>query len=163
DAVKAFETKDGMRTDGEVSDRLLQRLSLALAIRKAIVAPPAVHRVAGTGFVVSRSGYVLTALHLVDGCPDIRVRTLGSGGATTPGVGTDPEDDRALLRLKAPANAAVTFHDGRGPRAGDGIVVSGLTLGDGGSSDFYLTAGTIAAASGGVPSGQRSELGVIKI
>jgi tol-pal system protein YbgF len=158
DAVRAFETKDGMRTDGEVSDRLLQRLSLALAIRKAIVAPPTVHRVAGTGFVVSRSGYVLTALHLVEGCPDIRVRTLGSEGVTTPVVATDPEDDLALLRLKAPTKAAVTFHDGRGPRQGDGIVVSGLTLGEGETSDFYVTAGTIGAVAG-----PRNELGVMKI
>src|SRR5262249_28811565 len=52
DAVRAFQGKDGMRSDGEVSDRLIERLSLALAARKT--APPRAaerRRVAGTGIV----------------------------------------------------------------------------------------------------------------
>src|SRR5258708_1089540 len=67
DAVRAFEKRNDMRPDGEVSDKLLQRLSAAVlsVSRKAPAtaapaSPPgvlAVRRTAGTGFVVSKSGF----------------------------------------------------------------------------------------------------------
>jgi hypothetical protein len=86
------------------------------------------------------------------------VRSAGSDGVATPLVASDPHADLALLRLALPTDAAVKFHDGRGPRQGDGVVVTGLSPGTSGSSDFYLTSGVISALSGA-----RNDNGVLKL
>jgi tol-pal system protein YbgF len=159
EAIRAFETKDGMRPDGEISDRLLQRLSFTLATRKAGLAPVTrIPRIAGTGFLVSRSGFIITSNHLVAACPDIRVRTLGSAAVTPTLVASDPADDLALLQVKTDSPVAVRFRDGRGLRQGDNVVVTGLTPREEEVSDFYLASGTVGAT----PTG-RNETGLLKI
>ena len=168
DAVRAFEKRNDMRPDGEVSDKLLQRLSAAVlsVSRKAPAtaapaSPPgvlAVRRTAGTGFVVSKSGFVVTSYHLVADCKEIRVRSIASEGDVASLIASDSRNDLALLRLKSPSGVAVSFRDGHGPRHGEGVVVTGLSLGDEGSSDFYLTTGVVNALSGG-----RDDNGVLKI
>ena len=159
EAIRAFETKDGMRPDGEISDRLVQRLSFTLASRKAgIPAAAATRRIAGTGFVVSRAGYVLTSRHLVASCPDLRVRALGSEAVTPTLVASDAADDLALLRLKTPVAAAIRFRDGRGLRQGDPVTVAGLAPREEEVSDFYAAEGTVGTASGA-----GNELGLLKV
>jgi tol-pal system protein YbgF len=163
DAISAFETKSGMRSDGEVSDQLLQHLSAALAVphnkKPAPEAPQSRVVGAGTGFVVSKSGFVVTSYHLVEQCGEIRVRSPGSDGAVTPLVASDARDDLALLRLALPAATAVTFREGRGPHQGDGIVVTGLSPNQADSSEFYLTSGVISALGGGA----KNDNGVLKL
>jgi S1-C subfamily serine protease len=170
DAVRSFEKRNDMRQDGEVSDKLLQRLSAAVlsVSRKAappaasaVAAPPgvlAVHRTAGTGFIVSKSGFVITSYHLVAACKEIQVRSIASESDAVSVVASDSRNDLALLRLKTAPGVAVSFRDGRGPRHGEGIVVTGLSLGEEGSSDFYLTTGVVNALSGG-----RDDNGVMKV
>lgn len=158
DAVRAFQTKDGLHPDGEVSSQLLEHLSAALAAPgKGSRAAPSRYS-AGTGFVVSKSGFVITSYHLVAACAEIRVGALGSEAVATPLVASDQHDDLALLHLKSPAVMAATFHDGRGPRQGDGVVLTGLSPGEAGSSDFYMTTGVVSALSGA-----RDDNGVLKI
>ncbi|MBV8653334.1 MAG: tol-pal system protein YbgF [Alphaproteobacteria bacterium] len=160
EAISAFETKSGMHSDGEVSDQLLQHLSAALAVhKKPAPEAPQSHVVgAGTGFVVSKSGFVMTSYHLVEQCGEVRVRSPGSDGAVTPLIASDTHDDLALLRLPSPAAAAVTFREGRGPHQGDGIVVAGLSPNATENSEFYLTSGTISALSGA-----KNDNGVLKL
>ncbi len=166
ESVRTFEKRNGMRPDGEVSDQLLQRLSAAVAARKApapaapTAATPA-RLAAGTGFIVSRSGFVVTSSHLVAGCKEIRARSLGADDTEASLVALDARNDLALLRLKSQTDAsvaAVSFRDGRGPRHGDGVVVTGLSLGDDGSSNFYLMTGIVNALSGG-----RDDSGIFKV
>ncbi len=160
DAISAFETKSGMRSDGEVSDQLLQHLSAALTVRKKPAPEVPQPRIvgAGTGFVVSKSGFVMTSYRLVEQCGEIRVRTPGSEGAATPLVASDPHNDLALLHLPSPAATAVTFREGRGPRQGDGVVVTGLSSGPTDASEFYLTSAVISALSGA-----KNDSGVLKL
>jgi tol-pal system protein YbgF len=149
DAVRAFQAKDGMRSDGEVNDRLLERLSFALVThRSALPRAAEQNRVAGTGLIVSRSGFVLTSYRLVAGCSDLRVAVAGAEGAAAPLIASDPGNDLALLRVKATLAAAAIFHDGRGPREGDGIVVTGMTPSQAEAANFYISAGTVSALTG---------------
>jgi tol-pal system protein YbgF len=150
EAISAFETKSGLHGDGEVSDQLLWRLSAALAGGKKALPEAPTSRVvaAGTGFVVSRSGFVVTSYHLVQQCSEIRVHPTGSEGAATSLVASDAHADLALLRLASPIDAAVKFHDGRGPRQGDGVVVTGLSMGSPDGSEYYLTSGVISSLAG---------------
>jgi S1-C subfamily serine protease len=161
DAISAFETKSGMHGDGEVSDQLLQHLSAALAVPKKPVPETPQSRLigAGTGFVVSKSGFVMTSYHLVEQCGEIRVKSPGAEGVATPLVASDPHHDLALLHLPAPVATSVTFREGRGPHQGDGVVVTGLAPGGPTDvSDFYLTSGVISALSGA-----KNDTGVLKL
>jgi S1-C subfamily serine protease len=72
---------------------------------------------------------------------------VGGEAVAAPLVAHDERNDLALLRLRAPAEAAATFRDGRGLRQGDDVVVTGFALDDG-SSDFHLTTGVVSALSG---------------
>jgi len=56
---------------------------------------------AGTGMVLSSSGYVLTNNHVVDGATSVSVTDVGNGQTyTATVVGTDASDDIAVLKLR---------------------------------------------------------------
>jgi S1-C subfamily serine protease len=87
---------------------------------------------AGSGFIVTPDGYVMTNSHVASGSKDIRVRT--STGETVPGhlVGDDPATDLALVRVDQAAlnTAAYLPVDGSlTPRVGQLAVAIGNPLG----------------------------------
>jgi S1-C subfamily serine protease len=51
---------------------------------------------AGTGFIVSAGGYILTNNHVVAGCREVRIKPL-----KVPVVAQDPKSDLALLKVSA--------------------------------------------------------------
>lgn len=54
---------------------------------------------AGTGFVISDEGYILTNHHVVDDVDEIEVRFLGGETAEAEVIGEDPKTDLALIRV----------------------------------------------------------------
>jgi len=104
------------------------------------------------------SGFIITSYHLVAACKEILVRSIASESDAVSVIASDSRNDLALLRMKSAPGVAASFRDGRGPRHGEGIVVTGLSLGDERSSDFYLSTGVVNALSGG-----RDDNGVLKI
>src|SRR6266487_2566124 len=78
----------------------------------------------GSGVIVSRDGYVLTANHVVSGAEEIMIG-LGTElrKYKAKKVGTDPGTDVALLKIDEKNLPAITFADSEKARAGDmGIV-----------------------------------------
>ena len=75
----------------------------------AAAAPPAAARRrcgssegAGTGFIIDKSGFILTNNHVVEGADDIRVSLFGGGRTESYAakvVGRDPLTDSALIQL----------------------------------------------------------------
>jgi uncharacterized protein len=102
---------------------------------------------AGTGFVVSREGHVLTNYHVIEGCTKI-VCDLGGKPTLLSVVQTDTRNDLALLRLNNPGPAALKFRDGKSIRSGDGIVVVGYPLQEILANQAHVTTGTISAMAG---------------
>jgi S1-C subfamily serine protease len=87
---------------------------------------------AGSGFVVTPDGYVMTNSHVVANGHDIRVRT--STGETVAGqvVGDDPATDLALVRVDAAAlgtSAYLPVDGALAPRVGQLAVAIGNPLG----------------------------------
>ena len=104
----------------------------------------------GSGFIIDRSGYVVTNNHVVDGAESVVV-TLNDGrelDATI--VGTDPQTDLALLRVEAVGDLpALRFGDSDEARVGEWVLAIGNPFGLGGTA----TAGIISARGRDIQSG----------
>jgi S1-C subfamily serine protease len=88
-----------------------------------------VHDGAGSGVVISPDGYALTNHHVVHGAHHIE-GVLHDGrvvGAAV--VGTDPDDDIALLRLDAHGLRAIEFGDSDALKVGELAIAIGNPLG----------------------------------
>src|SRR5207244_3448033 len=61
----------------------------------------------GTGFVIERTGYILTNNHVVDNTEEIRVRLSDEREFIAHLVGRDERTDTAVIKIAAPADLAV--------------------------------------------------------
>lgn len=87
---------------------------------------------AGSGFVVTPDGYVMTNSHVVSGAKHIRVRTSAGETITGTVVGDDPATDLALVRVDQTAlgtNAYLPVDGTLAPRVGQLAVAIGNPLG----------------------------------
>jgi S1-C subfamily serine protease len=98
----------------------------------------------GSGFIVSKQGYVLTNNHVVEGCRKL----ITSEGRTLTLVDRRPLMDLALLKLDAtPPNIAI-FRSGPAPKAGDTVFAFGFPLPDILSSEGNISTGILSAIAG---------------
>ena len=98
-------------------------------------------RGAGAGFLVDGDGYLITNHHVVDGAERITVRL--ASGQTLPAtlVGTDPDTDIALLRVRAEQRLpAVVLGDSDTLRVGEWVVAIGNPL----AYEHTVTAGVVS-------------------
>ena len=100
-------------------------------------------RASGSGFVVSRDGYILTNTHVVDGATDLTVRLLDRREFKATLVGTDPATDVALLKIEAPNLTPAPLGDSDAARVGEWVLAVGNPLGE--SLTFTVTSGIISA------------------
>jgi putative serine protease PepD len=106
----------------------------------------------GTGFVVSKDGYILTNAHVVSEsgqtASDVKVTFKGSGDQTTDVAatiaGVDETTDVALLKIdpsQAPTLTLVKLGDSSKVAVGESVVAIGNPLG----LDFSLSTGVVSA------------------
>ncbi|HET9112925.1 MAG TPA: Do family serine endopeptidase [Burkholderiales bacterium] len=103
----------------------------------------------GSGVIVSPDGYILTNHHVVEAADEIQVTLHDGRTLLAKVVGTDPETDLAVLKIKAGNLPAITF--GHSDQASIGDVV--LAIGDPFGVGQTVTMGIISAL-------QRSHLGI---
>ena len=63
----------------------------------------------GSGFIISRDGYIVTNNHVVDGAESVLVRLSDRREFDAEVVGTDPRSDLALLRVEGQGLPALTL------------------------------------------------------
>ncbi|HJQ19018.1 MAG TPA: Do family serine endopeptidase [Gemmatimonadaceae bacterium] len=95
----------------------------------------------GSGFIVSKDGYILTNNHVVEDADRVTVTLLDNRQFTAKVVGTDPTTDVALIKVDASDLPTVTLGDDEQSRVGQWVVAIGNPLG----LDFTVTAGIISA------------------
>lgn len=106
-------------------------------------------KVAGSGFIVDPSGFVVTNNHVVKNGKDIKVTLQDGTTLKAKVVGTDPVADLAVLKVEAGHPLpSVEFGDSSKSRVGDWVVSVGNPFGLGGT----VTAGIISANGRDVPS-----------
>ena len=97
----------------------------------------------GSGFVVSRDGYILTNNHVVDGSDQVTVRLLDRREFKAKIVGTDPNTDLAVLKIDANNLIPAPLGNSGAARVGEWVLAVGNPLGD--ALTFTVTSGIISA------------------
>ncbi len=107
----------------------------------------------GSGFIISPDGYIVTNHHVIENADVVRVNL---GGKNTQDklidaevIGTDPETDLALLKIKAENLPHLVFGDSNSLEVGEWVVAIGSPLG----LDHTVTAGIVSAKGRNIQSG----------
>ena len=97
----------------------------------------------GSGFIIDKTGYVITNNHVIDNADKIMVILYDDTSFEATVVGKDPKTDVALLKIdpKKTKLKAVKFGDSNKLRVGDWVMAIGNPFGFGGT----VTAGIVSA------------------
>ncbi len=95
----------------------------------------------GSGFIISKDGYVVTNYHVIEGADEITVTLNDEREFIAKIIGTDEKTDIALLKIEGNNLPFVKFGDSDKTRVGDWTLVIGNPFGLGGT----VTAGIVSA------------------
>lgn len=109
--------------------------------------PYARPRSLGSGFVISKDGYVLTNNHVVDGADEILVRFNDRREMNASLVGADPRSDLALLKVDAKDLPTVKLGKSEDLDVGEWVLAIGSPFG----FDYSATAGIVSAKGRSLP------------
>ncbi|MDB4893457.1 MAG: hypothetical protein JWL61_5312 [Gemmatimonadetes bacterium] len=95
----------------------------------------------GTGFIVSKDGFILTNNHVVADADKVTVTLLDKRSFTAKVIGRDPTTDVAVIKIDGSNLPVAVLGDDNVARVGQWVVAIGNPLG----LDFTVTAGIISA------------------
>ena len=98
--------------------------------------------VAGSGFVITADGYILTNYHVIDGVEDLKVTFADGTSYDAVLVGGEEGNDIAVLKIEATGLTPVVVGNSDGIHVGEQVVAIGNPLGE---LTFTLTAGYVSA------------------
>ena len=97
---------------------------------------------AGSGFVLSDDGYILTNYHVIENSTSIKVTMYDGSSYDAQLIGYDESNDIAVLKVDAENLSPVVLGDSDNLNVGDSVVAIGNPLGE---LTFSLTAGVVSA------------------
>lgn len=106
-----------------------------------LAGPTPVRRGAGSGFLISADGYVVTNNHVVEGATEMVVSLADGRQFPARIVGRDPPTDLAVVKIDGRDLPYVSFARSALPEVGDWVVAVGNPFGLGGTA----TAGIVSA------------------
>jgi serine protease Do len=95
----------------------------------------------GSGFIVSKDGYILTNNHVVADADKVTVKLLDNRTYNAKVIGRDPTTDIAVIKVDVSDLPTVALGDDANARVGQWVVAIGNPLG----LDFTVTAGIVSA------------------
>ena len=96
----------------------------------------------GSGFIISKDGYILTNTHVVENATEIKVSLSDEKVYEAEVVGRDPKTDIALIKIKANGDLpAVSLGNSEELEVGDWVIAIGNPFG----LDQTVTAGIVSA------------------
>ena len=101
----------------------------------------------GSGFIISKDGYVLTNNHVVDGADEIIVRLNDRSEYKAKLVGADKKSDLALLKVEGKNLPSVKIGDSDKLKPGQWVFAIGSPFG----FDYSVTKGIISALNRSLP------------
>ncbi len=103
----------------------------------------------GSGVIVSPEGYILTNNHVIEGADEIEVTLSDSRRTRATVIGTDPETDLAILRIRLDRLPVITLGNSDTAQVGDKVLAIGNPFGVGQT----VTSGIVSALG-------RNQLGI---
>ena len=103
---------------------------------------PTTAAAAGSGFILSDDGYILTNYHVVEGASAVTVTMYDGTTYDASLVGYDESNDIAVLKIDAAGLTPVILGDSDSLNVGDDVVAIGNPLGE---LTFSLTKGAVSA------------------
>ena len=97
---------------------------------------------AGSGFILTQDGYILTNYHVVENSNSIKVTTYDGTAYDAQLIGYDESNDIAVLKVDATDLTPVVLGDSDTLNVGDTVVAIGNPLGE---LTFSLTTGAVSA------------------
>ncbi len=107
-------------------------------------------RGAGSGFFISRDGYIVTNNHVIENAEKITVVLSDQRELQARVIGRDEATDLAVLKVDGNDFAFVAFEEENDPRVGDWVIAVGNPFGLGGTA----TAGIVSARGRNIPEGR---------
>lgn len=101
----------------------------------------------GSGFIISKDGYILTNNHVVSGADEIIVRLSDRRELEAKLVGSDKRSDVALLKVKANDLPVVKIGDSKKLKVGEWVLAIGSPF----DFDHTVTAGIVSALGRNLP------------
>jgi serine protease Do len=101
----------------------------------------------GSGFIISRDGYVLTNNHVVEGADSVIVRMSDRREFDAEIIGTDPRSDLALLRIDASDLPTLKLAADDDLEVGEWVLAIGSPFG----LDYSVSAGIVSAKGRSLP------------
>ena len=117
------------------------------------------YQAAGSGFIITNDGYVLTNYHVVSGADTITVTTYDDEDYEAKLIGYDQSNDIAIIKIDAKNLKPVKFGDSDQLRIGDTVYAIGNPLGE---LSFSLTHGIVSALSRNVKTGNGTSMSLIQ-
>jgi len=99
----------------------------------------------GSGFIVTKDGYILTNNHVVEDADRVTVTLTDHRSFRARVIGRDPQTDVAVIKIEGTEFPTVALGDDERTRIGDWVVAIGNPLG----LDFTVTAGIVSAKGRG--------------
>lgn len=134
--AKSFDARQGIGSDTRTPNERVSRR----AKRKPLGT--------GTGFVVSKTGHILTNRHVVNNCGSVKLRWADGDEGTARILNISKNADLALLKTSSKVTSVAKFRSGKRLRQGDDIAVYGFPLTGILSASGNLTTGSVAALAG---------------
>ena len=114
--------------------------------------------VTGSGFIVTSDGYILTNYHVIEdayeGNLDVSVMLYDGTTYTATIVGTEPDNDIAVLKIEAEGLSSAELADSDDLLVGDKVYAVGNPLGE---LEFSMTTGYVSAKDRVIATGQGSD------
>ena len=101
----------------------------------------------GSGFIISKDGYILTNNHVVESADEVIVRLHDRRQLTAQVVGADPRSDVAVLKVEADDLPVVSIGNSDALEVGEWVLAIGSPFG----FDFSVTAGIVSATGRALP------------
>ena len=141
DTTNVIVTVDGLSASQIYEKNINSVVAVTCTISKGGVGQNSLSTSAGSGFIISEDGYVVTNYHVVEGATAITI-TLANGSKYTCQVkGYDATNDVAVLKAEATGLTPVTIGKSSELKVGDPVVAIGNALG---SLSFSLTTGHVS-------------------
>ena len=97
---------------------------------------------AGSGFIISQDGYIVTNYHVVKGATSVKVTLYNGNTYDATVIGGDSDYDVAVIKIDTTGLSPVTLGNSEDVNVGDTVLAIGNPLGE---LTFSLTAGLVSA------------------